>query len=63
VLEQQTTVRNLVGHPPGMYAPLQVPGLAVLHRDRAQLKVEEVTHFSQFTPGVDPRPSGASVRG
>src|SRR6266566_1349334 len=51
VLEQQAAVRNLVGHPPGMHAPLQVPGLAVLHRGGAELKVEEVTHFSQLTPG------------
>jgi hypothetical protein len=42
-----------------MHAPLQVPGLAVLHRDSAKLKVEEVTHFSQFTPGVDKDPAVA----
>jgi hypothetical protein len=42
-----------------MYAPLQVPGLAVLHRDSAELKVEEVTHFPQFTPGIDKDPAVA----
>jgi hypothetical protein len=59
VLEQQAAVRNLVGYPPGMHAPLQVPGLAVLHRDSAELKVEEVTHFPQFTPGIDKDPAVA----
>jgi len=36
-----------------MHAPLQVPGLAILHRDGAELKVEKITHFPQFTPAVD----------
>ena len=51
VLEQQAAVGNLVGHPPGVHAPLQVPGLAVLHGCRAELKVDKLTHFSQLTPG------------
>jgi hypothetical protein len=58
MLEQQAAVGNLIGHPPGVHAPLQVPGLAVLHGSRAELKVGKLTHFSQLTPG---RPKGWPV--
>ena len=51
VLEQQAAVGNLVGHAPGVHAPLQIPALAVLHGSGAELKVDKLTHFPQLTPG------------
>jgi hypothetical protein len=50
VLEQQAAVGNLVGHAPGVHAPLQIPALAVLHRSGAETKVDKLAHFSQLTP-------------
>ena len=58
VLEQQAAVRGLAGHAPGVHAPLQFPGLAVLHASGAEVKVDKLTHFSQLTPG---RPKGWPV--
>ena len=51
VLEQQAAVGSLVGHAPGVHAPLQVPALAVLHGNGAEVKVDKLAHFSQLTPG------------
>ncbi len=52
VLEQQAAVGNLVGHAPGVHAPLQIPALAVLHGSGAELKVNKLAHFPQLTPGL-----------
>jgi hypothetical protein len=41
-----------------VHASLEVPGLAILHGSRAELKVGKLTHFSQLTPG---RPEGWPV--
>ena len=63
VLEQQAAVGNLVGHAPGVHAPLQVPALAVLHGSGAELKVDKLAHFPQLTPGqAEGRPGPAAVR-
>ena len=51
MLEQQAAVGNLVGHAPCVHVSLQVPALAVLHGSGAEVKVGELTHFSQLTPG------------
>jgi len=59
VLEQQAAVRNLVCHAPGVHAPLQVPALAVLHGNGAELKVNKLAHFPQLTSG---RVKGRPVR-
>ena len=51
VLEQQAAVRNLVGHPPRMDAPLPIPALQVVHRGRTEGQVNKLAHFSQLTRG------------
>ena len=51
MLEQQAAVRNLVGHPPRMDAPLQIPALDVVDRGRAEGQVNKLAHFSQLTRG------------
>ena len=51
VLEHQAAVGHLVGHPPSVHAPLQIPALAVLHGSGAEAKIDKLTHFPQFTSG------------
>jgi hypothetical protein len=49
MLEQQAAVGHVVGHPPGVHAPLQIPALEVADRDSAEVEVDKLTHFSQLT--------------
>jgi hypothetical protein len=49
VLEQQAAVRDLIGHPPGVNAPLQVPAVEVSDRGGAEAKVDELAHICELT--------------
>jgi hypothetical protein len=49
MLEEQAAVRNLVGHPPCVDAPLQLPALDIINRGRTEGQVTKLAHFPQLT--------------
>jgi hypothetical protein len=53
MLEQQAAVRNLVGDPSSVDAPLQIPAVHVVNWRGAQGQVHKLAHFSQLTRAVN----------
>lgn len=49
MLQEQAAVRNLVGHPSRVNAPLHVPAVQVIDRGITEAKVYKLAHFSQLT--------------